>query len=1061
MQCLDDVAVLDYLEARASIGTTDDIRDHISGCPHCLNLVEQLSQGRTPRAVDGLELGRTISSGGMGLIVEAYDTKLERRIALKLPRTDDPALQRRFEREVKITARLQHPAIMPVYAAGSLDDTTPYYAMRLVDGVSLDTAIERAETVGQRVALVRVVSTVADAVAYAHSQSIIHRDIKPANVLVGPFGEVVVIDWGLARALGDADTVLAAGSPGPLVEGATGPLGEGSPGPLVEGATVDGTVLGTPAYMAPEQARGEALDERADVYSLGAMLYHVLRGRPPGRSAPGDLAGAELPADLIAIVAKAMAADPAQRYRSAKELATDLERFQTGRLVAVHRYSVWQLARRWIAKHRAVVAVAAVLSVVLAVTAIVATRRIGTAEQTATTQRAASDDLVAYMLADLQKRLTKVGKLDILEGIGTRIDGYYVKLGKSTAALSATDVARWSSALDILGDVAQQAGDLTKAKGFYERALAGRRELAAKGALKTDVLEHIATSHGKLAKIQYESGDVAGAVKSYAASRDTFAELAKLKPAETEPRRMQVDAMVQIGIVQAHNDPKAAIASLEAALAIADKLAADAPQSVPLLTLKLSVVNALSGAAEHIGDLDRAADLAKRGVASAEAIAKLDTDPKHQLNLSTLNQRVGAVAEKRGDRAGALAAFKRSAALLDQLTKHDPNNATWKSWYGTVLSRVGDSERALGRREETTAAYEQSLAIRKALVDSDPKNLTWLADLAGAHGSLATLDFDVGDFAGAERHYKQALAIAEQLVRVEPNSVEFKFLLYASCGNMGEITHARGEGATALRWYKRRVEAAQSIVNTDAAPPHKFWLSNAYENLSMILMDTGDAPAAREAAQQSLAIREELVKSKPDHAQWKGALAMSLQMLAQAQDDPKQARELIGKAAAHQRELVKSDPSDIVQRADFLGSLMIQGRITRDLGDLDAAAATQAEALPIAKALLETDPKNALLATYLEQALEIGGDIAALRKRNAEAAQQYRAALATLEPFLDPGLGDPHIASEIAEAKFKLSKVVAAKEAAPLARDAINILERLKKTKRLAPDREKLLAQMR
>jgi tetratricopeptide (TPR) repeat protein len=1046
MQCLDDVAVLDYLDAKTSIGTTDAVRDHIEGCDHCLNLVKELTLGRSKRSIDGLTLGRTISSGGMGLIVEAYDTKLERRVALKLPRSDDAALQLRFDREVKITARLQHPAIMPVYAAGVLDDATPYYAMRLVDGESLDAAIERASNLAQRLGLVRVVTTVADAIAYAHSQGIIHRDIKPANVLVGPFGEVVVIDWGLARSLRDDDAPLATGSPGPTAH---------------DSATVDGAVLGTPAYMAPEQARGEALDERADVYSLGAMLYHVLSGKPPGRSGPADLVAAELPVDLLAIVAKAMAADSSARYRSAKELAEDLERFQTGRLVGVHRYSVWQLARRWIAKHRAVVAVAAALSVVLAVTAIVASKRIGTAEETATTQRAASDDLVGYMLADLQKKLAKVGKLDILEGIGTKIDAYYVALGKSPAALSATDIERWSFARDILGDVAQQAGDLAKAQGLYERALADRRELVAKGAPRDRVVEYLGTSHGKLARIKQESGDLAGAVTSFAASRDAFAELATLRPAEAEPRRLQVEALILMGHVQAHNEPKAALASFEQALAIAEQLVTSHPKNLALLNAKLAVLNGLAGVTEHMGKLDRAQELAKQGAAIAETLTGLDTDPKHRLNLSTLLQRVGAVAEKRGDREGALAAFTRSAAIAEELVAHDPKNAMWKNGWALALARVADAHRMLGHGKETMAALEKSLELRKALVEADPKNLLSLGDLAGTYGSLAMIDFDAGNLDRAEQRFRQSLAIKEKVAAADPKSIEFRFDLYAAYGDMGQITHARGNSDAALGWYKKRLETAQAIVASDSADTHRFWESNALENLSMILMDRGDAAGARAAAEKSLAIREQLVGAQPEHAQWRGALAMSLQMLAQAQDEPKAARKIIERALVHHRSLVKAAPNDVVARADMLLSLMIQGRITRDLKDLDAAGVTQVEALAIAKQLLDSDPKNALFATYYEQALEIGGDVAALRKQNAEAAKLYRAAIAVLEPFVDRELGDPHVAAEVAEAKWKLSKVVTGAERGKLVREAIATLESLKRTKRLAPDRAKLLAQMR
>lgn len=297
MRCLDDAEVLDYVEQRLAEASIAEIREHLDACSDCLGLVGQLAEPAPRGDSAGLTLGRTISSGGMGVIVEAVDT-LERRIAIKLPRSSDPAVRRRFDREVKITAQLQHPAIVPVYAAGTFDDGEPYYAMRLVDGVSLDIAIRRTTSLAERLALIRVVTVAASALAYAHSEAIIHRDVKPSNILVGKFGEVVVIDWGLARSLSDA------------APADTDDLAIGSP--RTEGATAAGTVLGTPAYMPPEQARGELLDERADVYALGAALYHVLRGQPPGANAAADLATAEpgLPRDLLAIVSRAMARDP-------------------------------------------------------------------------------------------------------------------------------------------------------------------------------------------------------------------------------------------------------------------------------------------------------------------------------------------------------------------------------------------------------------------------------------------------------------------------------------------------------------------------------------------------------------------------------------------------------------------------------------------------------------------------------------------------------------------------------------------------------------------------------
>jgi serine/threonine protein kinase len=221
--------------------------------------------------------------GGMGRILLALDRRLGRRIALKeLHAEAGPGAPRRFVREALVTARLQHPAIVPVYEAGRWPDGRPFYAMKLVEGRSLDALLRDAASLASRLALLPHLIAVAEAVAYAHGQRVVHRDLKPANVLVGGFGETVVVDWGLARELGAGGTVERE------VDGAAGAVAVGP------GQTVTGTVLGTPHYMPPEQARGLPVDERADVYALGAMLYFLLTGAPPhaGKSAGEALAAA-------------------------------------------------------------------------------------------------------------------------------------------------------------------------------------------------------------------------------------------------------------------------------------------------------------------------------------------------------------------------------------------------------------------------------------------------------------------------------------------------------------------------------------------------------------------------------------------------------------------------------------------------------------------------------------------------------------------------------------------------------------------------------------------------
>jgi len=298
-------------------------------------------------------------------VMRARDLFLGRTVAIKEMLRGDDEARRRFVREALITARLQHPAIVPVYDAARWPDRAPFFAMKLVDGRPLSKVIAEASTLAARLALVPAVLAVADAIAYAHAERVIHRDLKPLNVMVGAYGETIVIDWGLAKDLSIDDRDAA--DAGPYRDAALD-------------RTTAGTVMGTPAYMPPEQAEGADVDERADVYALGAILYHVIAGVAPvdgttrdeviDRVKRGDITPIAtrepgVPADLAAIVGKAMAHAAGDRYPTARELAADLRRFVSGQLVAVHRYSLGELLRRWARRHRVALAVGAIATAVL------------------------------------------------------------------------------------------------------------------------------------------------------------------------------------------------------------------------------------------------------------------------------------------------------------------------------------------------------------------------------------------------------------------------------------------------------------------------------------------------------------------------------------------------------------------------------------------------------------------------------------------------------------------------------------------------------------------------
>ncbi|MCI0733895.1 MAG: serine/threonine protein kinase [Methylococcaceae bacterium] len=325
-----------------------------------------------------------IGQGGTSRVLLGFDKLIGREVAIKelldgemAAGTDDSfsiELNERFEREIAITGQLEHPGIVPVYEAGYRNPGVGYYAMKYVRGRTLKEAVETCQSLSlelsfaHRMKLLDNVIDVCDAIAYAHSKNIIHRDIKPENIVIGRFGETVVIDWGLAKALDRDETLYGASSPDKQNDPASGELTQ-----------VD-SIFGTPRYMAPEQAGGQT-GKFSDVYSLGAVLFYVLTGKPVysgtlneviaqlTSDAPSPSPQRILPfvtAELSAICEKAMLKDPAERFSDARELAEQLHAYRDGRLISAYVYSRGELFRRFVSRNKAwILAVAIVMIAVL------------------------------------------------------------------------------------------------------------------------------------------------------------------------------------------------------------------------------------------------------------------------------------------------------------------------------------------------------------------------------------------------------------------------------------------------------------------------------------------------------------------------------------------------------------------------------------------------------------------------------------------------------------------------------------------------------------------------
>lgn len=267
-----------------------------------------------------------IGRGGMGSVYLAEDLELQRKVALKVMNLTDPSgdIAKRMWKEARIVAQLEHPGIVPIHDVGVLPDDRVFYAMKYVQGSRLDEYRSKRQTVAE---VLRLFQKICEAVAFANAHGVIHRDLKPENIMVGPFGEVLVMDWGVAKVLRNLDFDASEHSDGSRSS---------------EKDTQHGTIIGTKGYMSPEQSRGEinTLDQRTDVYSLGAILSFLLP---------------EKDKRLAAICKKAMAESPADRYFGAEQLASDIGHFFDHQPISAYRENPLERAARWIDRNRFVV----------------------------------------------------------------------------------------------------------------------------------------------------------------------------------------------------------------------------------------------------------------------------------------------------------------------------------------------------------------------------------------------------------------------------------------------------------------------------------------------------------------------------------------------------------------------------------------------------------------------------------------------------------------------------------------------------------------------------------
>ena len=787
---------------------------------------DETVQGAVPIGPDKVVLPapyvfrRELSRGGMGRVLIAWDERLGREVAIKLIRGAAPELRGRFEREALLTARLQHPAIVPIYDAGQLSDGEPFYAMRLVSGRTL-TEVLANRRLRARLGLLPQVIAAVDALAYAHDRHIVHRDLKPQNILVGGFGETVVIDWGLAKDLvehaGQTETAPTVGSSD-------------------SGLTQSGQVMGTPAYMPPEQARGEEVDERADVYSLGAVLYHVLVGEAPYLKSsaaevlaevlsapPVDVAVREpdAPRDLVDVVRKAMAREPRQRYATAAELAEDLKRYQTGQLVAAHRYSILERVRRFTARQRAAVVVGAVLLATLLGTTVVGLRRITRARDLAEANgreaqraRVSAESLVRYLLSELAVRLERLGRVDVLKGLGEAI------IAHQTDQTSQEPTRSRAQALQILAAAEGPHGNLATAQRALDASIVMRRSLLAVHPDDVTLRAELWRAEAERAALELHHGKLP--VASVFAARSGEAE----------------------------------------ALANEPRVAADA-EATAILAEVLNLVAAI-----HIqeGKHALAVEDAQKAVALASrAVALLPADLRHQRTLAACRSMLGSALDGNGRVVEAMAESRLALTLFNRLVRERPFEPGLQLQLMLQLRELAELDMLHGRFAEGRALVTRSVEVAEGVARLDPDNAEWRLARIDAWIHAARVDFDKGVYPAARSAFEHAAT----LLAAEASSPELDENRASIEGYLGWIDVLGGAPERAvprMREASRVFDLIAARAPDDGSRQREAmtWLSD----LAYAELQAGQAADAEAHLQKAVAIYAHWRKQASESREW-------------------------------------------------------------------------------------------------------------------------------------------------------------------------------------------------
>jgi serine/threonine-protein kinase len=842
------------------------------------------------------------AEGGLGRIWRAQDQLLEREVALKdlRPDAEGEGARRRLVDEAKISGRLEHPGIVPVYdlAVGG----APYYTMRFVAGRTLAEAARTyragaADPVELR-RLLNAVVTVCNTIEYAHARGVIHRDLKGSNILVGEYGEVIVLDWGLAKRRDD------------------------------DAADEPDALLGTPSYMAPEQARraGEAVDEITDVHGLGAVLYEVLTGRPPfeGKTldevlarvvdpdrTPPRVHAPETARALDAICLRALASDRARRYRSARALGEDIQRFLADEPVTAYRAGAIERLGRFARRHKTATITAAVLAVATTVGLTVGTVLLQRANAQTEAQRDSAQRNFAEARDAVDTYLTTVSEEHLLDAPG---------LQPLREHLLSSALAYYKRFVD------EHGGD---AAATLELAGAERRLGETEGML----------------------GHVTEAIHDL---DDALAVYGRLPSNSFEARRGMAET--QRAIAELAPTIRALAAGQEAANAF-EPLIREHPDDPTLMTQLGRSFDALAGAQYHAGrfaDVEATEGKAVHILEEANARFPGDAEIERLLGLVYIDDSIAK--DHIGKPAEAIPLIEKAVELTRTLAAQRPEDQLARREFGRAGCQLEKLLLRSGRVSKGMTSGRESLIALRELAAENPSIDSYARQFEVCVGFRAEGLITVGRVSEAAPLIEEAETIGDRRVATSKDINEARDTTAWWHVLGARAARTSGDDARAAK----ELAAANGFLDAalTAQPSNDDWLHDRVfahqEQIDLARASGGDDAAAMKAQRALVAEARQLVSLAPTNPSYRGALCETLVRLAELPGDD--AAAAASEALELATKLVADDPDDLLARSRYGRGLLARARQALRRGDRAAADADVASARTTLASAAASDP---------------------------------------------------------------------------------------------------------